>query len=580
MKKYLNKIKFALFVIFIVSVLIRTVNLGEVPLGLHADEVANAYGTKYILKNGFDIYKNSPPLLYLDKFGDYPPVIPMYFSGLGALIFGNTEFGARIFIALFGALAIFPVYEIALFIFKNKKTALFTALILAVSPWHVSLSRLSAEGIVALTVFLFGCSLLFKALESNKSVSLIVAFLVLLSTYFLYPSFRIIVPLFLIPIAFFRRDNKILNRKNILYLLLIILAFVLTIYISRQPWGSGRFDQTSIISPLSGVSIKLQTLIFNEDSIFIARIFNNKLIGYLREFLFQYSRYFSFNFLFGEDGIPPIYVTPYVGLIYVSLLPFIFSAIIGAIQNINKAIKNKFFIYLIYLLLISPIPAAMTVLDVPSIHRAILTPVLIIFLAGYGFNGLLQVKFKKIPVVLPICILLFGEFVFFTHNYFQHISYYTTHHRNPGNKQVVEFINKNYTKYDAFYITNEELWLPTYYLYFSDIFDPSLAGKFQKNFRMTNIGKVFFKEDSCAPLTTINQSLFKNKLSVPKKSIFIYKESCKPYENLHAGVFFKPINTIKALDEIVIYHIDEINPNFSNNELKSLSDFIDKKDSK
>ena len=139
--------------ILLLAIFLRLYQLGDLPHGLHNDEVANTYATKFILLNGKDIYGNKSPLLFMDKFGDYPPILPMYLSGLGTLIFGNNEFGSRSLIALTGALLVIPVYYLTLLIFKRKESALFSALVVAIAPVHVNLSRLNAEGIVALTIF-------------------------------------------------------------------------------------------------------------------------------------------------------------------------------------------------------------------------------------------------------------------------------------------------------------------------------------------------------------------------------------------------------------------------------------------
>src|SRR3989344_9325958 len=111
-----------LLCILLLSIVLRTIALGSIPGVLQNDEIANTYGSRFILLHGIDLYANPFPLLYLDKFGDFPPVLPMYLSGLGTFLFGNNEFGARILIALFGAIIVLPAFSIGLSIFKNKST--------------------------------------------------------------------------------------------------------------------------------------------------------------------------------------------------------------------------------------------------------------------------------------------------------------------------------------------------------------------------------------------------------------------------------------------------------------------------
>ncbi len=47
------------------------------------------------------------------------------------------------------------------------------------------------------------------------------------------------------------------------WLTLLLIFFSLTFYISQTPWGKGRFDQTSIFSEQSGVSIRMSEMTYN-----------------------------------------------------------------------------------------------------------------------------------------------------------------------------------------------------------------------------------------------------------------------------------------------------------------------------
>ncbi|PIZ62930.1 hypothetical protein COY16_03230 [Candidatus Roizmanbacteria bacterium CG_4_10_14_0_2_um_filter_39_13] len=546
-----------LFCILLLSILLRTMALGSIPSILQNDEIANTYGARFILLHGIDLYANSFPLLYLDKFGDFPPVLPMYLSGLGTFLFGNNEFGARILIALFGASIVIPAFSIGLSIFKNRKTALFIALLFAIFPGHIVLSRFNAEAVVALTVYMTAIALLFSTniLKSKSSYMAITAsFLLFLLTYFLYPSYRILIPLTAIGIVFYKYIQLRKFSKIYLFIVFMMISIFLTLTISSTDWGKGRFDQTSIFSPVSGVSQKIQTLVFNEDSIFVARMFNNKVIGFGREFLTQYSQYFSLNYLFGEAGRPSMYNIPYMGLLLLSIVPLIFISIFKPIQALNKNISYPSFMFLMFLLLISPIPAALTVIDVPSAQRALMTPTLILFIAGYGFNALLQIKKYRIIIFSMIIILIIGEVVFFLHQYFQNFNYYTANWRNDGNKQVVEYIQKNHHKYDKVFVTSEEAWLPAYYLFYFNIYDKNMAGKFKQNFRVPQIDNIYFTEISCPGSEVL--SFVDSSESIVNKVLIIDSINCPQYKQ---GVdrLLQKVTTIKRLNEMDIFTIYE-----------------------
>jgi len=372
----------------------------------------------------------------------------------------------------------------------------------------------------------------------------------------MYPSFRIITPLTLFPLIFLAKISNLKGNKFYLSILIVtIISFILTFYISSTVWGKGRFEQTSLFSPVSGVGLKLQQLIFNEDNITTARIYNNKIVGYSKEFLYQYSRYFSFNYLFDEDGIPHIYSIPHSGLLHLSIIPLILASALGVIQKMNDKSDHKLFIYLIYILLISPIPAALTVLDVPSIHRALLTPALIIFIVIYGFNGLIKIK-KYLKYILPPLIILFVlETIFTYHNYFQHFSYYNTVYRTNGNTEAVKFAIDNQEKYDAIIFTKQESWLPIFYLFYANNYDPVLASKFKYNLRIDSVENVFFPEDEC-PSISISENQLNIGINLQNNKIAVIEPiTCKAYSTDKSNNMFDVIKTIKRLDETEVFDV-------------------------
>src|SRR5579872_5798244 len=118
MKKFLP-----LFLIFLFAFFVRIWHISSVPLGFHNDEVDVAYVGKFTLLNGHDPAGHFLPL-YFDKFGDFRPTGLFYLAGVSELIFGTNEFAARFPTVLFGALTAFPVYFLALFLFKKKSIGL------------------------------------------------------------------------------------------------------------------------------------------------------------------------------------------------------------------------------------------------------------------------------------------------------------------------------------------------------------------------------------------------------------------------------------------------------------------------
>lgn len=516
MKILMKKEILILFIIFLLALFLRLYRLGEIPHGFHADEVMNGYVGRYILLNGKDLYGNSWPLLYFNRFGDYPPVIPMYLSGLATFIFGVNEFAVRFPSAFLGALVVFPIYFLGKLIFREKKTALIASLFVTLLPWHVVLSRATSEGIMGLTVFSFALWLLLEGVSHLKKSLMLLSLLLFFLTYFLYPSFRILTPLALLPIPFL-----IAKKEDILARLLLAIFFFgfLTFWISSREWGRGRFLQTSLFhNEEISLRIKssLEALSFDEGpgKIALARIFHNKPIAYGQEFIRQYLSYFSPEFLFTKGGLPSRYVVPEKGLFYLTF----FLLIVFSLLSFNKKVNKPFAAYLLCLLLVAPLPAALTIDDAPNIHRAVLLILPLVLISAAGFSNITNLGYGKILVGL-IFFLILAEAIYFFHQYFRHTASFKSILRNDGNREVIFSLKEKERDFQKIVMPPYDT-LPLYYLFFTNNFDPSFAGKFRRNLEIDRAGNVDFLKDWC-PTKQIKKG------EIPPQTLIIERGDCE-----------------------------------------------------
>ena len=482
--------------IFFFALFFRLYNLGTVPYGFHTDEVANTYLGRFVLTNGRNIYGNKPSLFYIDKFGDYPPAIPMYLSGLSSYLFGLNEFAARFPAALIGSLIIFPVF-LLFELLRSRKSAIIASLIVVILPWHVVLSRASAEGIIGLTVCVWGIYLLFLSLRKNQLKYLYSAAILLLFSYLLYPSFRLLVPFIMLPFAFIAPTSK---RRS--YITMIIIVFLVTLTVSLTMWGRGRFDQTSFFTNPSNVAIIKNdlTALSNGDghsSILIARMFHNKIIADTQVLVEQYLSYFSPEFLFIRGGLPIRYSVPHVGLLYLSfLIP------LGCWMCMrNKSAGDRVSVYMGYLLAISVIPAAITSEDSPNIHRALFMIFPLLYFVTIIVSNLVtaasqRAKYIAYSVVAGFIVILSVELVYTGHEYFAHAGMIQPYLRSDGTKQLAQYLLENTSHYVGVVATTRS-WLPIYYLFYKHDFSSSYIGKFSENLSIGSIDRITFSKDDC-----------------------------------------------------------------------------------
>lgn len=523
-KKHLSGL--ALSLVLVVAAFFRLWSLGSHPPAFHADEVMNAYVGQYILENGVDLYGNPWPLLYFDNFGDYPNVIPMYFSGLFTLIFGNHVWAARLPIALMGILTFGVVYLLGKQVFRDKWTPVFLAAGLALQPWHLIMSRATAEGVTATAVFLLATWLMFIGVKQKKHLlfELSVGFFGL--TYFLYPGFRVLVPVFLLP-SFLFGNNRIWKFK---LALVTLLFFAITIWMSQQYWVKGRFNQTSTFSENTEAYVFQQNFIvgLGPNKATLARILYNKPVMYGRQLVKNYLQYFSTEFLFIKGGEPLRYYVPDQGVIFFSwlglslfLVPTKYWRKVGAQTPLTKKVFTKngesLFTWLMWGLVVSPLPAALTIDDVPNVHRALALSVLMLFPLGYVFAKTHAWRWRGIYLWWMILAGLTIEFGYFWHKYLVQAPAYQAYARQADIRATNEDM---FAKRDQY----PHIWAPSnaanvlHYLFMKDDFNPEYAGQFSTGLYLPEVDNISFYQGDCPLESTV--------ASAKAGDLIIAHESC------------------------------------------------------
>ncbi len=143
--------------ILTIGCLVRLVGIGEVPVGLNADEAYAGYEAWAIANEGADSHGYTNPV-YFVSWGSGMNVLYSYLSVPAVKMFGLNVFSLRITQVVFGCLTIVLIYLIARRFLDRKKSLVLFAL-LAICPWHVMLSRWGLESDIlpfCLTLGVFG----------------------------------------------------------------------------------------------------------------------------------------------------------------------------------------------------------------------------------------------------------------------------------------------------------------------------------------------------------------------------------------------------------------------------------------
>ncbi len=487
--------------IFVIAVFLRFYNLSNYPVGFHIDEASLGYNGDSLLLTGKDDNGNSFPL-YIDMFGDNRPSGYHYLTIIPIMVFGLTEFSTRFPGALFGSITVFAIFFLVVTIFKSKSLGLISAFLLAIAPWHLVLSRASAEAIVALFFILSGFSLIINSLQSQKLPFLFSGTLSVSFSFFFYHTPRIFVPLlfFSLLLFIFSTLRKYKNNRYKIsligsFLFLSILVFILVFFVKG---GTGRYSQVNIFNfPETKLVIAEQ---IRENGVaktnnLVTRSFHNKVVNYSFAFVSNYFEYFSGRFLFIKGGLPIWYNVPRMGLLYLVILPFaIWGAILLAVN------KNKIYKIPLMWLLIAPVTAAITTDDVPNINRVVVMFPMIEIIAAYGFLNIInkiRLRLKLIAILLTSIFLLYN-FLYFLEQYFIHAPIHKNWYRNEGFGEMVKAVKSSYTDFDKVIVTKDAGGIYPLVLFYMN-YDPMTyqSEGSPKDKEYTGFGKFFFVPQAC-----------------------------------------------------------------------------------
>ncbi|MCX6705045.1 MAG: glycosyltransferase family 39 protein [Candidatus Woesebacteria bacterium] len=340
----MNKLqKIILIIIVSVAFVLRFYQLDRVPPGLHADEASQGFNAFSILKTGKDMYGKSFPILFRAN-GSYQPPMYTYLTAVPTIILGNGIFTVKIVSALSGVGLVFLTYFLISRLFiKSKKEAvtlgLFTAGVVAISPWAIHFSRLAVEANLGVLIFVAGVYILAVSLRKISLFPL--ACLILGISTHAYYSERVIAVLLLAFVVIVYRKILLKTKKTvILGLSIFALTLLPHLYLLSTGALTKRLSQVSYLGTVSQEKIG----------------FVGKSLEIGKQFVNHYLIYVSPKNLFFDPGSSLGRTTPDLGVYYPWMLaPFL----IGLGYLFKKRHTDSAKIIWI-LLLIAPIPAALT----------------------------------------------------------------------------------------------------------------------------------------------------------------------------------------------------------------------------
>jgi len=261
--------KHKLFCITLLATLLRFAFLDSFPSKLNVDEAAKGYNAYSLLQTG-KTFRGLPWPLYFTDYDDSQPSTAIIYNYLvvpAVYFFGLTRFAVRLPAAILGIITIPLVYLLSYELFKDRRAALTTAVLLCISPWHVYLSRWGVEPISYPVFFLAGYLLLLKGVKKPPLTAVAGSMLGLCM--YTYPSALVVVPAF---IALFVGYKKLWNNAS--YLLVLFASLMITIsplirlYLT-DPLMYGHYNNLSVFTFLTKGSAVLVFVLQMLESVFL-----------------------------------------------------------------------------------------------------------------------------------------------------------------------------------------------------------------------------------------------------------------------------------------------------------------------
>ncbi|PIP74690.1 MAG: hypothetical protein COW87_02640, partial [Candidatus Levybacteria bacterium CG22_combo_CG10-13_8_21_14_all_35_11] len=294
----MKKIHLLLVAVVIIAIFLRFFQLGINPPSLTWDEVAWGYNAYSLGINGKDEFGTFLPYKYLESFGDFKPPMYAYLDILPVKFLGLNEFAVRFPSALLGVLTVLMTFFLAKRLFrenykslvlnsKSNAIALLSALFLAISPWHIMLSRGAFEANVATFFIVFGVWAFLAGVQDRKWCLLFSAASFAFSFYTFNTS-RIVSPLLtLMLIVTFRKQLLKIKKQSILAFFLGLIIVLPIVGFLLSPQAASRFKEVNIFSDITILKIANQE-ISNDNNALWSKVIHNRRFVYAREYLNHY----------------------------------------------------------------------------------------------------------------------------------------------------------------------------------------------------------------------------------------------------------------------------------------------------
>lgn len=429
-----------LLLIFLIGLFLRTVNLASFPLEFHSREALIGWRAKSLLELGRDEMGRKWPFIF-STFDGYQLPLTTYILVPFVGLFGLNPFLVRLPFALIGSIAILALFGIVRFLLpRNKKMAYWSALILAINPWAVFLSRNTSSVNFSFSLFLIGFFFFLKTQKKKNWSNLTACLFITASLATDKVSWLFVLPILALTNFFFKKRN--FQRE--IFLLVVVFIAILFLYLKTPQVKLDLFNQD--ISLLSDLSIKtginaMRGENLQSGSAVLGRLFYNKLF-YLIKWSGNYLSHFNPRFYFvSGDGQLHHGLTNF-GPILAIFLPFTLAGISLMFRNDQKVLK-----FLLVWFLLAFLPSSLMTLS-PNQEKAIFAFPVLAIISAYC---LAKIKRKHLPLFFLVLVF---NFSLVTYDALKKEPFRFQEERQIGYQKLARLMVNNIDDYQMIYLTD------------------------------------------------------------------------------------------------------------------------------
>lgn len=466
--------KLILLLVVLLAFFLRFNQVTSDPPALNWDEVSIGYNAYSVLKTGHDEWNQLFPI-HFKAFGEYKLPGQIYFSIPGIWLFGLNELGVRITPVVYGTLTVLLLFLLVKQLWDNDWIALIAAGSLAISPWHIQLTRASFESSFSVFWVVLGVWLLLKAISAKGAKInwyLTLGVLMFSISIYTYNSARVFSPMFLLFLLWYFRDWVKIQKKNVIIASLIFLITMIPLFqFVLQTGGNSRYKLVSVTDD-PGLIPRIE---FNRNHSTLPRLLNvaiNNRYTYVAYYVAtNYLAHFTPGFLFLTGAPHHQHNVQDMGEFYLFQAPLI---LFGLWILWKKKLKYRG--VLIAWILLAFIPVSVTNDSIPNALRTILAVIPYEIISGLGvYYGYLALKPNKkwlLAVVLTSTLVILVSLGIYLYNFYLFYPVKYSRDWQYGYKQAVNYVQAHQNQYDQV-VFSRTYGEPHIFLLFFENYDPA-----------------------------------------------------------------------------------------------------------